>query len=122
MIYKMLFIYLSIFFFKAAEILGKSKFRYKYDTFPSEFREEFFSAPRPLSAAVLAEFDRQKKDAAQFRRKKPVLKAKDTRRNSQGTSSTSDPEKPPSPEVATFTVFFMAFTAVVGKELMGLSH
>lgn len=31
-------------------------------------------------------------------------------------------EKPPSPEVATFTVFFMAFTAVVGKELMGMSY
>jgi len=107
---------------KAAEILNKSKLRYTYDTFPSEFRDEYFSTPRPLSAAVLAEFDRQKKDAAQFRRKKPVLTAKNTRRNSQGTSSTSDPEKPPSPEVATFTVFFMAFTAVVGKELMGLSH
>ena len=31
-------------------------------------------------------------------------------------------EKPPSPEVATFTVFFMAFTAVVGKELMGMNY
>jgi len=107
---------------KAAEILNKSKLRYTYDTFPSEFRDEYFSTPRPLSAAVLAEFDRQKKDAAQFRRKKPVLTAKNTRRNAQGTNSTSDPEKPPSAEVATFTVFFMAFTAVVGKELMGLSH
>jgi len=107
---------------KAAEILGKSKFRYKYDTFPSEFREEFFSAPRPLSAAVLAEFDRQKKDAAQFRRKKPVLKAKDKNSHIQRAHSTIDPEKPPSPEVATFTVFFMAFTAVVGKELMEINN
>ena len=31
-------------------------------------------------------------------------------------------ETPPSPEVATFTVFFMAFTAVVGKELMGMNY
>lgn len=76
---------------KAAEILGKSKFRYKYDTFPSEFREEFFSAPRPLSAAVLAEFDRQKKDAAQFRRKKPVLKTNDKKSHLQRAQSTIDP-------------------------------
>jgi len=103
---------------KAAEILNKSKVRYTYDTFPSEFRDDLFSTPRPLSAAVLAEFDRQKKDAAQFRRKKPVLTAKNTRR----TDSSIDPEKPPSPEVATFTVFFMAFTAVVGKELMGMNY
>jgi pentatricopeptide repeat protein len=31
-------------------------------------------------------------------------------------------ETPPSPEVATFTVFFMAFTAMVGKELLELDY
>jgi pentatricopeptide repeat protein len=31
-------------------------------------------------------------------------------------------EIPPSPEVATFTVFFMAFTAMVGKELLLLDY
>ena len=31
-------------------------------------------------------------------------------------------ETPPSPEVATFTVFFMAFTAMVGKELMEIDY
>mmetsp|Transcript_3117 Transcript_3117/g.7082 ORF Transcript_3117/g.7082 Transcript_3117/m.7082 type:complete len:1072 (-) Transcript_3117:95-3310(-) len=103
---------------KAAEILGKSKKRYIYENFPSEFQEELFSTPRPLPAAVIAEFDRQKKDAAQFRRKKPVLQAKDKRKHIQRAHSTLDPETPPSPEVATFTVFFMAFTAMVGKELM----
>ena len=75
---------------KAAEILVKSKFRYEYEDFPSEFCEELFSAPRPLSAAVLAEFDRQKKDAAQFRRKKPVLKAKDKSIHIQRASSNAD--------------------------------
>mmetsp|Transcript_20122 Transcript_20122/g.47221 ORF Transcript_20122/g.47221 Transcript_20122/m.47221 type:complete len:1185 (-) Transcript_20122:1521-5075(-) len=106
---------------KAAEILNKSKLRYTYEIFPPEFHDEYFSTPRPLSAAVLAEFDRQKKDAAQFRRKKPVLGAKKTRNGLRRANSTMDPEKPPSPEVATFTVFFMAFTAVVGKELMGMN-
>jgi len=104
---------------KAAEILGKAKFRYTYESFPSEFREELFSTPRPLPAAVIAEFDRQKKDAAQFRRKKPVL---DKRKHIQRAHSTLNPETPPSPEVATFTVFFMAFTAMVGKELMEIDY
>jgi hypothetical protein len=76
---------------KAAEILGKNKLRFTYETFPSEFCGEFFSTPRPLPAAVIAEFDRQKKDAAQFRRKKPVLQAKDTRKHIQRAHSTMDP-------------------------------
>lgn len=76
---------------KAAEILGKQKLRYTYETFPSEFREEFFSTPRPLPAAVIAEFDRQKKDAAQFRRKKTALQPKDKRKHIQRAHSTLDP-------------------------------
>ena len=62
---------------KAAEILGKNKLRYTYENFPSKFREDCFSTPRPLPAAVITEFDRQKKDAAQFRRKKSALQPKD---------------------------------------------
>ena len=76
---------------KAAEILNKSKLRYTYKIFPPEFRDEYFSPPRPLSAAVLAEFDRQKKDAAQFRRKKPVLTAKKTRNGLRRAHSNMDP-------------------------------
>jgi pentatricopeptide repeat protein len=34
----------------------------------------------------------------------------------------SDQETPPSAEVATFTLFFMAFTAMVGKELLEIYH
>ncbi len=75
---------------KAAEILNKSKLRYTYEVFPSEFNDEYFSTPRPLSAAVLAEFDRQKKDAAQFRRKKPVLTAKNTRNSLHRSNSNGD--------------------------------
>lgn len=75
---------------KAAEILGKQKFRYTYEVFPSEFKEELFSAPRPLPAAVMAEFDRQKKDAAQFRRKKTALQPMDKRKHIQRAHSTLD--------------------------------
>mmetsp|Transcript_12525 Transcript_12525/g.29905 ORF Transcript_12525/g.29905 Transcript_12525/m.29905 type:complete len:1255 (+) Transcript_12525:50-3814(+) len=107
---------------KAAEILGKQKLRYSYDVFPSEFREELFAPPRPLPAAVIAEFDRQKKDAAQFRRKKSVLQPSDKRKHIQRAHTTLDPETPPSPEVGTFTVFFMAFTAMIGKELLELDY
>jgi len=103
---------------KAAEILGKSRLRYVYDCFPAEFKDKFFGTPRPLPSAVIAEFDRQKKDAAQFRRKKPVRQPKDKRMHIQRAHAALDPETPPSPEVATFTVFFMAYAAMVGKELL----
>lgn len=76
---------------KAAEILGKQKLRYFYSQFPSTFREDLFSVPRPLPAAVIAEFDRQKKDAAQFRRKKTATQPKDKRLHIQRAHSTLDP-------------------------------
>jgi pentatricopeptide repeat protein len=104
---------------KAAEILEKSKYRYKYPIFPSEFNAELFGEPRPLPSAVIAEFDRQRKDAARFRRKGTKIGkgGKFTLRDAQ-----TDPDVKPSPEVATFTLFFMAFAAVVGKELMDISQ
>jgi hypothetical protein len=37
---------------KAAEILDKSKDRYKYETFPSEFDVTLFGMPWPLPLAV----------------------------------------------------------------------
>ena len=76
---------------KAAEILGKQKMRYTYDSFPSEFRDDLFATPRPLPAAVIAEFDRQKKDAAQFRRKKSGLQPKEKKHHIQRAHSTLDP-------------------------------
>ncbi|KAI2506972.1 Rab guanyl-nucleotide exchange factor [Fragilaria crotonensis] len=104
---------------QAAEILEKSKYRYTYPTFPSEFNPDFFGEPRPLPSAVIAEFDRQKKDAARFRRKgTQSLKGGNLRRQ----DSAVDPDVKPTPEVATFTLFFMAFSAVIGKELMDISQ
>jgi hypothetical protein len=91
---------------KAAEILGKQKLRYTYDTFPSEFRDDLFATPRPLPAAVIAEFDRQKKDAAQFRRKKSVLQPKDKRKHIQRAHSTLDPvSSSPLKVLASFLLF-----------------
>ena len=99
----------------------KGQVKYSYPVFPSEFNQELFGEPRPLPSAVIAEFDRQRKDAAQFRRKAP-RQPKDTRGHFQRAHSAIDPVTPPSPEVATFTVFFMAFTAMVGKELVDMAQ
>lgn len=104
----------------AAEILTKKGTFYTYNIFPSKLNPDLFGEPRPLPAAVIAEFDRQRKDAAQFKRKSVRPKTKDAvgPQHIQRAHSTVDPVAPPSPEVATFTVFFMAFTGLVGKELM----
>jgi pentatricopeptide repeat protein len=91
---------------------------YSYKDFPDELEKDMFGDPRPLSAAVIAEFDRQRKDAAQFRRRERQPK------NSKNhiRKATLDPGIPTSPEAASFTLFFMAFTALVGKELMEIAH
>lgn len=99
----------------------KDSKKYVYKSFPSKFHAELFGEPRPLPAAVIAEFDRQRKDAAQFRRK-GHRKPKDSKSHFQRAHSTVDPVVPPSPEVATFTVFFVSFTAMVGKELVNMAN
>ena len=58
---------------KLAENLEREKkYCYMYQNFPSELDESLFGTPRPLPAAVLAEFDRQRENAAKFRRKIPT--------------------------------------------------
>jgi pentatricopeptide repeat protein len=96
----------------------KASLKYVYTTFPTEFDAELFGAPRPLPAAVIAEFDRQRKDAARFRRKAP---RKPEASHYRRAHAVIEPLTPPSPEVATFTVFFTAFTAMVGKELVEMA-
>lgn len=95
---------------------------YTYPDFPSALDKDLFCDPRPLSAAVVAEFDRQRKDAAQFRRRD--RQPRGTQGHIRKATLTADPGKvaPPSPEAATFTLFFMAFTALVGKEMMEIAH
>lgn len=107
----------------AAEIMSKKGTFYTYPLFPSELNPELFGTPRPLPAAVVAEFDRQRKDAVQIRRKTARLKTKEGgTQHIHRAHSTVDPVAPPSPEVATFTVFFMAFTGLVGKELLEMAQ
>jgi len=102
---------------QAAEILEKSKYRYTYNTFPSKFNPDLFGEPRPLPSSVITEFDRQSKDSARFRRKASAKSGKQQRLEAKGDSESKN-----DPEVSTFNLFFMAFSAVVGKELMDISE
>lgn len=47
---------------------GKGRVYYHYPTFPERLDPELFGTPRPMSSAVLAEFDRQRENAGKFRR------------------------------------------------------
>eukprot|EP00547_Thalassionema_nitzschioides_P001189 CAMPEP_0194213988 /NCGR_PEP_ID=MMETSP0156-20130528/14968_1 /TAXON_ID=33649 /ORGANISM="Thalassionema nitzschioides, Strain L26-B" /LENGTH=1426 /DNA_ID=CAMNT_0038942151 /DNA_START=27 /DNA_END=4304 /DNA_ORIENTATION=- len=116
----------STFQAKAAEILEKRGYRYTYNTFPSTFNTDLFGEPRPLSAAVIAEFDRQKKDAARFRRRATSSnsdpKNKNKNKSRLESKNKADSESLVNPEVATFNLFFTSFASVVGKELMDISE
>eukprot|EP00548_Thalassiothrix_antarctica_P003311 CAMPEP_0194133470 /NCGR_PEP_ID=MMETSP0152-20130528/3629_1 /TAXON_ID=1049557 /ORGANISM="Thalassiothrix antarctica, Strain L6-D1" /LENGTH=1277 /DNA_ID=CAMNT_0038828789 /DNA_START=79 /DNA_END=3909 /DNA_ORIENTATION=+ len=102
---------------QAAKILQKSQYRYTYNTFPSKFDPDLFGEPRPLPSSVITEFDRQSKDSARFRRKTTAVKGgKKQNLEAKDTDSKNDPE------VSTFNLFFMAFAAGVGKELMDISE
>ena len=106
---------------RSTRVEHEDSVRFVYKEFPSTFNPELFGKPRPLPAAVIAEFDRQKQDAAQFKRKGKRAANKDKNVHIRRAHATVDPETPQSPEAATFTVFFMAFTALVGKELMQMA-
>jgi len=100
---------------------------YSYEVFPTMLDSELFGVPRPLPSAVMAEFDRQRQDAAKFRRN--VSEGSDhgshqhikRGRTHVVVGENAPMEKPPSAEVATFTVFFLSFTAVIGKELLEIA-
>ena len=47
---------------------------YKYECFPSVLKEHLFGKTRPVPAAIIAEFERQKEDAALFRKKGRIRK------------------------------------------------
>eukprot|EP00549_Striatella_unipunctata_P022772 CAMPEP_0118707264 /NCGR_PEP_ID=MMETSP0800-20121206/21091_1 /TAXON_ID=210618 ORGANISM="Striatella unipunctata, Strain CCMP2910" /NCGR_SAMPLE_ID=MMETSP0800 /ASSEMBLY_ACC=CAM_ASM_000638 /LENGTH=592 /DNA_ID=CAMNT_0006610039 /DNA_START=272 /DNA_END=2047 /DNA_ORIENTATION=+ len=106
---------------------NEKKYQYVYEIFPPEFNPELFGTPRPLPSAVMDEFIRQREDAARFRRKTNLEKKRQielgkVRRNPSNLEYRDKMDKPPSAEVSTFTLFFMAFTAFVGKELLEVSH
>ncbi|KAL7434989.1 hypothetical protein ACHAXM_004579 [Skeletonema potamos] len=96
---------------------------YHYPIFPDRFEPELFGEPRPMSSAVIAEYDRQRENAGKFRQtvnSAENVPAQSTRR---AAGQLGGPvEKPATSEVTTFTVFFMAFTSVIGKDLMAVDN
>jgi pentatricopeptide repeat protein len=84
---------------------------YRYESWPESFDSSLFGEPRPIPMSITAEFDRQASLAQRLE-------------SSQNLSL--DPgadliefygaDYDPSPEVATFTVFFFCYSAVVGLE------
>jgi hypothetical protein len=87
---------------KAAEILDKSKHRYKYETFPTEFDEH--------SLVRLGLCHRLSLRNSTVRKRMLLVSAKKSQSRTQRTA-----------EVATFTLSFMAFSAMVGRELLEIS-
>ena len=103
---------------------------YHYPTFPEHLDPKLFCTPRPMSSAVLSEYDRQRENVGKFRRTSSAMEeaaaAKENeniRRSTAISGGQLGPvEKPSTCEVTTFTVFFMTFTAVVGKDLMAIDN
>jgi len=114
---------------RLAEALERErKLCYTYNIFPSTLDEDLFGETRPMSQAVLAEFDRQKENSKRFRRRSSAVEMDaDTIKSITGKSgdiqsnSMNEPKDPHLAEIATFTVFFMFFTSVVGRELLEMS-
>jgi len=82
-----------------------------YNSFPGELNPSLFGEPRPLPNIITAEFDRQ----AAFSSKLRAKYAEDARDNSN-TLETLRWDRTPSPEVATFTIYFSLFASTIGRD------
>ncbi|KAL9179233.1 hypothetical protein ACHAXT_008523 [Thalassiosira profunda] len=97
---------------------------YHYPTFPDRLEPSLFGTPRPMSSAVRAAYDRQRENVGKFRRTKSaeldaaaMVESENIRRTSAISGQVAPGDKPATAEVTTFSVFFLTFTAVVGKDL-----
>mmetsp|Transcript_25913 Transcript_25913/g.51978 ORF Transcript_25913/g.51978 Transcript_25913/m.51978 type:complete len:1413 (+) Transcript_25913:53-4291(+) len=96
---------------------------YHYPIFPDRFEPELFGEPRPMSSAVTAEYDRQRENAGKFRQTVNSAENAPAQNTRRAAGQLGGPvEKPATSEVTTFTVFFMAFTSVIGKDLMAVDN
>jgi pentatricopeptide repeat protein len=96
---------------------------YHYPIFPDRFEPELFGEPRPMSSAVIAEYDRQRENAGKFRQTANSAENVPAQNTRRAAGQLGGPvEKPATSEVTTFTVFFMAFTSVIGKDLMAVDN
>ncbi|KAL7580818.1 hypothetical protein ACA910_001095 [Epithemia clementina (nom. ined.)] len=81
---------------------------YIYKCWPDLFDEGLFSKPRPVPKAIVAEFDRQALHVSQLR----IECGEPDEEETEFYGADYDQ----SPEVGTFTVFFFAYSALVGLE------
>jgi pentatricopeptide repeat protein len=84
--------------------------RFVYKRFPDEFSPHLFSDPRPIPKMIAAEFDRQSLLVEKLRASTMRDQASDDILEFYGG------DYDPSPEVASFTVFFYVYSAIVGGE------
>ncbi|OEU09619.1 DENN-domain-containing protein [Fragilariopsis cylindrus CCMP1102] len=80
-----------------------------YETWPEKFDSSLFCRPRPIPGMITAEFDRQASLVKQLQKNYSVDKSADLA-NFYG----SDYDY--SPEGMSFTVFFFAYSAIIGRE------
>lgn len=85
---------------------------YVYKTWPEKFDPTLFGTPRPIPKIITAEFDRQSALVSRLRAYQSEGDNSDGKMMLDFYAGDFDP----SPEVATFTVFFFAYSAVVGRE------
>lgn len=101
-------------------------FTFTYNIFPSTLNPDLYGEPRPLPNAILSEFGRQKDQAVRFRRKNERKRLSTTLKRTQSSRNNKLVVMMDGMEIAgaadalttTYTVFFMSFTAIAGKELM----
>ena len=86
---------------------------YMYKTWPEKFDPTLFGTARPIPNIITAEFDRQSALVSRLRANH-VDQGADESSNNLMDFYGGDFD--PSPEVATFTVFFFAYSAVIGRE------
>jgi len=81
---------------------------YIYKEFPSQWNISLLGNPRPLPLAALSEFDNQRENTVKFRRRKIT----------EEDFSISPQDPTTLAEIATFTLFFVSFTSVVGHLIL----
>ncbi|GMH62987.1 hypothetical protein TL16_g03601 [Triparma laevis f. inornata] len=98
---------------------------FHYDHFPSTLNSELFGNPAPLPTVIEAE-NKKRISTARLRNHSSAAMPQATSNSSSFFSGSSLKKEESSPdasaESATFTVFFMAYTAVVGKGLKDLDE
>jgi pentatricopeptide repeat protein len=90
----------------AVDVNVKTPFVYKH--WPEKFNPRLFGVPRPIPTIITAEFDRQAAVISRLRSSHPSVPV--------DSKQLVDFDNDTSPEGMAFTVFFYAYSAVIGRE------